>query len=75
MVPCVILAAVLLLIPGSRPVIDRLRSVPEPSRRAAGGSERASDDPLAVAAVFDLLAACLRAQEPRRGATESESTS
>lgn len=61
---CVLLAAVSLLIPGPRPVTVRLRSTPERARRAVRGSDRAGDDPLAVATVFDLLAACLRAGLP-----------
>ncbi|WP_040832973.1 type II secretion system F family protein [Nocardia brevicatena] len=62
--PCAILAAVSLLVPGPRPVTARLRSAPERLWRAPRGSERTRDDPLAVATVFDLLAACLRAGLP-----------
>lgn len=61
---CAILAAVLLLIPGPRPTLERLRAVPGRPRRAAGEPGRTSVDPLAVATVFDLLAACLRAGLP-----------
>lgn len=62
--PWAVLAAVSLLIPGPRPVTARLRSMPERPWRAPRGSERTGDDPLAIATVFDLLAACLRAGLP-----------
>ncbi|WP_406235582.1 type II secretion system F family protein [Nocardia sp. NBC_01009] len=65
-----LLALTLVVLPGRVAVTRRLRSLrgggSEPLVRVPG--RRGSDDPLAVASVFDLLAACLRAGLPMAGA-------
>ncbi|MFE7801720.1 type II secretion system F family protein [Nocardia sp. NPDC057440] len=67
-----LLALALVLLPGRVAVTRRLRGL------RGGGSEpvmtpgrRGDDDPLAVASVFDLLAACLRAGLPMAGAARA----
>ncbi|MFQ6394642.1 type II secretion system F family protein [Nocardia sp. KC 131] len=65
-------AAALLVLPGRVAVTRRLRRLrgqgAEPSVVAGRGG---ADDPLAVASVFDLLAACLRAGLPMVGAARA----
>ncbi|WP_227999354.1 type II secretion system F family protein [Nocardia australiensis] len=70
--PVLLLAGALVVLPGRVAVSRRLRTFrkggPAPVR---GDSRCASGDPLAVASVFDLLAACLRAGLPMAGAARA----
>ncbi|MEV6432779.1 type II secretion system F family protein [Nocardia sp. NPDC051463] len=68
-----LLALALFVLPGRVAVTRRLRRLrgggSRPLVRAPG--RRGGDDPLAVASVFDLLAACLRAGLPMAGAARA----
>ncbi len=57
------IAVALLIAPGARGAIGRIRPPAQVSGRPAG-VHRVANDPLAVAATFDLMAACLRAGLP-----------
>ncbi|GGP36136.1 type II secretion system F family protein [Saccharothrix coeruleofusca] len=59
-----LLALALLVLPAGRPALDRLR--PPPARRTR--AKPPPPDPFALAATWDLLAACLRAGLPVAGA-------
>lgn len=61
--PCLLVAAALLLTPARIPVIARLRAGPA-TGPAARPEKRNAVDPVATATLFDLLAACLRAGLP-----------
>ena len=64
--PFVLLSAATLLVPGPVPAVSRLTTA---ARRAAGTRKpRAVSDPVAVATLFDLLGACLRAGLPTAAA-------
>ncbi|MGO4614427.1 type II secretion system F family protein [Nocardia sp. 2YAB30] len=69
-VPLLLLAVALALFPGRVAVSRRLRALRQlgtgPVESSHGADRKA--DPLAVASVFDLLAACLRAGLPMAGA-------
>ncbi|MCM6772744.1 type II secretion system F family protein [Nocardia sp. CDC159] len=60
----VLLGSALLVMPGPRTGVDRLRAVLGKRRRPASRPVRTVVDPLATASAFDLLAACLRAGLP-----------
>lgn len=70
--PTLLLAVALILLPGRVAVNRRLRALRQPE--AAGAAKPVSPrqiDPLASASVFDLLAACLRAGLPMAGAARA----
>ncbi|MET8795250.1 type II secretion system F family protein [Nocardia sp. NPDC004568] len=63
----VLLSAAILLIPAPVPAVARLG--PGPARRRVGARKPvAAADPVAIATLFDLLAACLRAGLPTAAA-------
>lgn len=70
--PMLLLAVALILLPGRVAVSRRLRALREPEVvRAVVTASRQQLDPLASASVFDLLAACLRAGLPMAGAARA----
>ncbi|MFZ2177422.1 MAG: type II secretion system F family protein [Rhodococcus sp. (in: high G+C Gram-positive bacteria)] len=72
-----VVACSMLVLPGKKPPVARIRGgESHPGHLAPASRERASrDDPLAAAASFDLLAACLRAGLPIATAAEAVSHS
>ncbi|AOW93647.1 hypothetical protein BFN03_16015 [Rhodococcus sp. WMMA185] len=79
MIWCAVLlaAGALLVFPGRKPPMQRLQRHDDVSTGAAVSAKGVTtrDDPLAVAASFDLLAACLRAGLPVASAAEAVSRS
>ncbi|WP_433661258.1 type II secretion system F family protein [Nocardia sp. CA-128927] len=70
--PTLLLAVALLLLPGRVAVSRRLRALREPELvRVTVPASKEKLDPLASASVFDLLAACLRAGLPMAGAARA----
>ncbi|BDT92926.1 type II secretion system protein F [Nocardia sputorum] len=71
--PLLLVAAALVLLPGRVAVNRRLRALGGTPNEPAEPSHRAKQamDPLAVASVLDLLAACLRAGLPMAGAARA----
>ncbi|WP_280397462.1 type II secretion system F family protein [Nocardia carnea] len=67
--PYLLLAVAFLLFPVGAPVLARLRTGP-PSERAARAT-KGPPDPVAIATLFDLLAACLRAGLPADAAVRA----
>lgn len=69
--PLLLLALALLLVPHHPTVARRLRLLGARPEAAAAQQETDRADPLAGAAVFDLLAVCLRAGLPMAGAARA----
>ncbi|MFR9752607.1 type II secretion system F family protein [Nocardia sp. 004] len=72
-VPLLLCAAASMVLPGRVAVTRRLRSLRHQDDQQAESSRgvRPSTDPMALASVFDLLAACLRAGLPVAGAARA----
>ncbi|KAA8890895.1 type II secretion system F family protein [Nocardia colli] len=70
--PVLLIAAALVLLPGRVAVSRRLRALWQPAvTHTAKPLAKRQFDPLASASVFDLLAACLRAGLPMAGAARA----
>ncbi|WP_330251071.1 type II secretion system F family protein [Nocardia sp. NBC_00565] len=71
--PVLLLAVALVVLPGRVAVSRRLRALRgvSPQPVAAASTRGSGSDPLAVASVFDLLAACLRAGLPMAAAARA----
>ncbi|WP_459548911.1 type II secretion system F family protein [Nocardia sp. X0981] len=65
-----LLLAAVMMVPPRRPVLGRLRGAPVPWP-PAGRQVPGKADPVAVATLFDLLAACLRAGLPTAAAVRA----
>ncbi|MCQ4121692.1 type II secretion system F family protein [Rhodococcus tibetensis] len=68
-----LMAGALLVLPGRRPSRGRLRDERSPIVDVDSDDRRRREDPLAIAATFDLLAACLRSGLPVAVAAEAVS--
>lgn len=68
--PWLLLLAAVTVVPSRRSVLGRLREAPVPWR-PAGRQGTGKADPVAVATLFDLLAACLRAGLPPAAAVRA----
>ncbi|MEV5838320.1 type II secretion system F family protein [Nocardia sp. NPDC052112] len=75
--PVLLLAMALVVLPGRVAMNRRLRGIREWDRQpvAPASSLGTNNDPLAVASVFDLLAACLRAGLPMASAARAVASS